>query len=71
MEEWTAAVGLVAHPHASREVAREPEGVPSALAIEENAIEALARCYCREAGVRNLQQHVEKLLRKVRLRMRA
>ena len=45
------------------------EGVPSALAIEENAIEALARWYCREAGVRNLEKHIERVCRKLALKL--
>ena len=32
------------------------------VVVEDDAVEALIKGYCREAGVRNLQQHVEKLL---------
>ena len=34
------------------------------VTIEDSAIEALCQSYCREAGVRNLQKHVEKIFRK-------
>jgi len=33
--------------------------------IETSAVEALIRWYCREAGVRNLQKHIEKICRKL------
>ena len=36
------------------------------VVVEDDAVEALIKGYCREAGVRNLQQHVE-----VRMGMRA
>lgn len=45
-------------------------GLDSEVVIEESAIEALARDYCREAGVRNLKKHIEKILRKVCLSVR-
>jgi len=35
------------------------------VAIEQSALEALIRWYCREAGVRNLQKQIEKICRKV------
>lgn len=38
--------------------------VPKA-SIETEALESLIRWYCREAGVRNLQKHVEKICRKL------
>lgn len=38
--------------------------VPPAT-IEESAIESLIRWYCREAGVRNLEKHIEKICRKL------
>ena len=43
------------------------ERTPSDLAVTDDAIEHLARWYCREAGVRNLEQHYEKIFRKVAL----
>ena len=42
---------------------------PASLAIADDAIEQLARHYCREAGVRNLQQHIEKICRKLALKV--
>lgn len=38
---------------------------PPSLKVEDSAIEALIRWYCRESGVRNLEKHIEKLYRKV------
>eukprot|EP00928_Gymnodinium_smaydae_P063511 TRINITY_DN47064_c0_g1_i1.p1 TRINITY_DN47064_c0_g1~~TRINITY_DN47064_c0_g1_i1.p1 ORF type:complete len:1068 (+),score=257.84 TRINITY_DN47064_c0_g1_i1:104-3205(+) len=37
--------------------------------IENDAMEALIRWYCREAGVRNLQKHIEKICRKLATRL--
>ncbi len=37
------------------------------VTISEDALTSLARDYCREAGVRNLKQHIEKIYRKVAL----
>jgi ATP-dependent Lon protease len=39
------------------------------VVIDESAVEALARDYCREAGVRNLRSQVEKIFRKAALRV--
>lgn len=39
------------------------------ILITDGAIEKLVRSYCREAGVRNLQKHIEKIYRKVALRL--
>ena len=33
--------------------------------LSDEALNVLIKCYCRESGVRNLQKHVEKLIRKV------
>lgn len=33
--------------------------------VRDDAVDALVRWYCREAGVRRLQQHIEKIYRKV------
>lgn len=35
------------------------------IEIQESALNALIKSYCRESGVRNLQKHVEKVIRKV------
>lgn len=48
-----------------------PEAVEAAglekqqVEIAESGLTSLIRWYCREAGVRNLQQHVEKIMRKI------
>merc|ERR550514_2404950 len=39
------------------------------LQIEDGAVENLIRWYCREAGVRNLQKQIEKICRKVALKV--
>ncbi|KAF0774498.1 hypothetical protein AaE_001801 [Aphanomyces astaci] len=43
------------------------EHVPPTLSLTEGSIEDLVKRYCREAGVRNLEQHIEKIFRKVAL----
>ena len=45
------------------------ENVPSTVGISKDAIETLARWYCREAGVRNLSKHIEKITRKLALQL--
>jgi ATP-dependent Lon protease len=50
--------------------AREEAGLTTNdIVVEDSAVERLARDYCREAGVRNLKNHVEKVLRKVALQI--
>jgi ATP-dependent Lon protease len=45
-------------------VARQEAGLSAEdVEIDESAIKSLSRDYCREAGVRNLKQHVEKVFR--------
>ena len=39
------------------------------LRLEDSALESLIQGYCRESGVRNLQKHVEKICRKVALKV--
>jgi len=43
--------------------------IPVSLGLDEKAIESLARWYCREAGVRSLEQHIERIYRKVSLEL--
>lgn len=51
-------------------VAREEAGLEEKdVTISEDALCSLARDYCREAGVRNLKQHIEKIFRKVALKL--
>lgn len=44
-------------------------GVPESLSIDSSALESLVRWYCREAGVRNLEKHVNKITRKLALQI--
>ena len=39
------------------------------VSITDSALEGLIRGYCREAGVRNLEKHIEKILRKIGLKV--
>ncbi|KAH8350369.1 hypothetical protein KR067_003810 [Drosophila pandora] len=39
------------------------------IKITEDALNMLIRSYCRESGVRNLQKHIEKVIRKVAFRL--
>jgi Lon-like ATP-dependent protease len=43
--------------------------VPSTLTIGKGAIESLVRWYCREAGVRNLAKHIDKITGKLALQV--
>jgi Lon-like ATP-dependent protease len=45
------------------------EDVPKTLTIARSAIESLVRWYCREAGVRNLYKHIDKITRKLALQI--
>jgi len=45
------------------------DGVPDSLAIDTTALESLVRWYCREAGVRNLEKHINKITRKLALQV--
>merc|ERR1719405_174425 len=50
--------------------ARKQMGMKEAhLSLTDEAVEELIRRYCREAGVRNLQKHIEKICRKVALKV--
>nr|NVI75684.1 Lon protease [Cucujiformia] len=35
------------------------------ITVEDTALQSLIKSYCRESGVRNLQKHIEKVVRKV------
>ena len=54
-------------PKIRKELGLQPDhtSTPPTLAVQDSAIEALIRWYCRESGVRNLEKHIEKLYRKV------
>ena len=43
--------------------------VPTDVGIDRSAIESLVRWYCREAGVRNLSKHIDKITRKLALQV--
>ena len=45
------------------------KNIPEAVGIAQNAIESLVRWYCREAGVRNLSKHIDKITRKLALQV--
>jgi len=50
--------------------AREQMGLtPEQMEMPRESIVALIRWYCREAGVRNLQKHIERICRKVALKV--
>ena len=50
--------------------ARAGAGVPEdASVLTDGAVDALIDAYCREAGVRNLKKHLEKVFRKVALEL--
>ncbi|XP_050387714.1 lon protease homolog 1, mitochondrial-like [Argentina anserina] len=49
---------------------REACGIkPEQVEVTDAALLALIENYCREAGVRNLQQHIERIYRKIALRL--
>lgn len=43
--------------------------IPESLSIDRSAVDKLVRWYCREAGVRNLNKHIEKISRKLALQI--
>ncbi|BFI05718.1 ATP-dependent Lon protease [Marchantia polymorpha subsp. ruderalis] len=50
--------------------AREGSGVkPEQVEVTDGALHTLIETYCREAGVRNLQKHIEKIYRKIALKL--
>merc|ERR1719263_1437077 len=58
-------------PRALEDAGLKPgaEGVPEDLGINDAAVQSLIRWYCREAGVRNLSKQVDKVYRKLALRV--
>ena len=42
---------------------------PDQLAVDQSAVEALIRWYCREPGVRSLNKHLDKVFRKAALQI--
>ncbi|KAL3700088.1 hypothetical protein R1sor_018110 [Riccia sorocarpa] len=50
--------------------AREGSGVkPEQVEVTDEALHTLIETYCREAGVRSLQKHIEKIYRKIALKL--
>lgn len=49
--------------------AKVPKTYYNEAVVDRSALESLIRWYCREAGVRNLQKHVEKICRKLATRV--
>ncbi|XP_053213531.1 lon protease homolog, mitochondrial-like [Panonychus citri] len=50
--------------------AREMAGVSEEIArIPKDVLQTLIKAYCRESGVRNLQKHIEKIMRKAALKI--
>jgi len=56
-------------PEISDELDFVKETIPESLTITTSAIEKLVRWYCREAGVRSLNKHIEKISRKLALQV--
>ncbi|KAJ2889344.1 ATP-dependent Lon protease pim1, partial [Coemansia aciculifera] len=50
--------------------AKETAGLEgAAVMLQDDAVDALVRNYCRESGVRNLKKHIEKIFRKAALKI--
>jgi len=45
------------------------EHVPDNVLIDKSAVQSLVRWYCREAGVRNLAKHIDRITRKLALQV--
>lgn len=60
-EEKLAIAKQYLLPQAMRDSGLKEENVK----VEDDALNALIKSYCRESGVRNLQKHIEKVVRKV------
>jgi len=58
-----------AEPEPSPELYVTPEGVPPSLSIHTSSVESLVRWYCREAGVRSLEKHIQRICRKLALQV--
>jgi len=68
-KEPTAATATSQEAAAELTVPPAAVGAAEGAAIEHGAVEALIRWYCREAGVRNLQKHIERICRKLATRV--
>lgn len=65
LEEKMAIADKYLVPTARNEAGLDDKNIE----ITKDAIKSIARDYCREAGVRNLKQQIEKIFRKVALRI--
>ncbi|CAI2299906.1 unnamed protein product [Caenorhabditis sp. 36 PRJEB53466] len=59
----------IAHQHLIPQMRKETSMSNEQLKIEDSALEELIKHYCRESGVRNLQQHIERIFRKAALKI--
>ncbi|PIC52586.1 hypothetical protein B9Z55_002629 [Caenorhabditis nigoni] len=59
----------IAHQHLIPQLRKETSLSADQLNIEDSALEELIKHYCRESGVRNLQQHIERIFRKAALKI--
>ncbi|KAF1770081.1 hypothetical protein GCK72_001899 [Caenorhabditis remanei] len=59
----------IAHQHLIPQLRKETSLSKDQLDIEDAALEELIKHYCRESGVRNLQQHIERIFRKAALQI--
>uniref|UniRef100_A0A1I7UG91 Lon protease homolog, mitochondrial n=1 Tax=Caenorhabditis tropicalis TaxID=1561998 RepID=A0A1I7UG91_9PELO len=59
----------IAHQHLIPQLRKETSLSSEQLNIEDSALEELIKHYCRESGVRNLQQHIERIFRKAALQI--
>ncbi|UMM14005.1 hypothetical protein L5515_002006 [Caenorhabditis briggsae] len=59
----------IAHQHLIPQLRKETSLSADQLNIEDSALEELIKHYCRESGVRNLQQHIERIFRKAALQI--
>lgn len=60
-EEKVAIAKQYLIPHAMKDCGVKPEQID----LKDDSLEVLIKNYCRESGVRNLQKHIEKVIRKV------
>ncbi|EGT60405.1 hypothetical protein CAEBREN_22196 [Caenorhabditis brenneri] len=59
----------IAHQHLIPQLRKDTSLSEDQLNIEDSALEELIKHYCRESGVRNLQQHIERIFRKAALQI--
>ena len=57
----------IARDYLLKNVKRKCGLKPEQVDVSDTALLSLIENYCREAGVRNIQKHIEKIFRKVKL----